>query len=91
MERLRDFVPVAGLVTYPLGMAVSMETGARNVREFVAWVKANPTASVGVPGLGGLNHFLGVQFAKSAAIDLPITPSWEHTASGINDLVPVDM
>ena len=46
----RDFAPVAGLVSYPLGMAVSLQTGATNAREFVAWVKKKPTASFGTPG-----------------------------------------
>ena len=82
----RDFAPVAGLVSYPLGMAVSLATGATNVREFVAWVKKTPTASFGTPGLGGQNHFLGVQFAKAAGIDLPVTP-YKGTPPLITDLV----
>ena len=82
----RDFAPVAGLVSYPLGMAVSLQTGATNVREFVAWVKKNPAASFGTPGLGGQNHFLGVQFAKAAGIDLPVTP-YKGTPPLITDLV----
>ena len=83
----RDFAPVAGLVEYPLGMAVSLNTGATNVREFAAWVKKNPDRStIGVPGLGGQNHFLGVQFAKAAGLDLPITP-YKGTPPLITDLV----
>ena len=71
----RDFAPVATLASYPLGMGVALNTGATNVREFVAWVKANPgKASFGTPGLGGQNHFLGVAFGKAAGIDLPVTP-----------------
>jgi tripartite-type tricarboxylate transporter receptor subunit TctC len=82
----RDFEPVAGLVSYPLGMAVSLATGATNVREFIAWVKKNPSASFGTPGLGGQNHFLGVQFAKAAGIELPVTP-YKGTPPLITDLV----
>jgi tripartite-type tricarboxylate transporter receptor subunit TctC len=71
----RDFAPVATLASYPLGMGVALATGATNVREFVAWVKANPgKASFGTPGLGGQNHFLGVAFGKAAGIELPVTP-----------------
>jgi tripartite-type tricarboxylate transporter receptor subunit TctC len=71
----RDFAPVATLASYPLGMGVAVSTGATNVREFVAWVKANPgKASFGTPGLGGQNHFLGVAFGKAAGIDLPVAP-----------------
>jgi tripartite-type tricarboxylate transporter receptor subunit TctC len=82
----RDFAPVAGLATYPLGMAVSLQTGATNVREFVEWVKKNPTATFGSPGLGGQNHFLGSQFARQAGIDMPVTP-YKGTPPLITDLV----
>jgi tripartite-type tricarboxylate transporter receptor subunit TctC len=71
----RDFAPVATLAAYPLGMGVSLATGATNAREFVAWARANPArASFGTPGLGGQNHFLGVAFARAAGIELPVTP-----------------
>jgi tripartite-type tricarboxylate transporter receptor subunit TctC len=71
----RDFAPVATLASYPLGMGVALNTGATNVREFVQWVRQNPgKASFGTPGTGGQNHFLGVQFAKAAGIELPVTP-----------------
>ena len=83
----RDFAPVAGLVSYPLGMAVSTELGVSNAREFVQWAKANPLkASFGTPGLGGQNHFLGIQFAKLAGIDLPVTP-YKGTPPLITDLL----
>ena len=83
----RDFAPVAGLVSYPLGMAVNSDLGVANVKEFVQWVKANPQkASFGTPGTGGQNHFLGVQFAKVAGIDLPVTP-YRGTPPMITDLL----
>lgn len=83
----RDFTPVASLVSYPLGMAVSLQTGAGNVREFVEWAKKNPgRATFGTPGLGGQNHFLGVQFAKATGLDLPVTP-YKGTPPLITDLV----
>jgi tripartite-type tricarboxylate transporter receptor subunit TctC len=83
----RDFAPVAGLVSYPLGMAVNADLGVKNVREFVQWVKANPgKSSFGTPGTGGQNHFLGVQFGKVAGIDLPMTP-YKGTPPMITDLL----
>jgi len=83
----RDFAPVAGLVSYPLGMAVNADLGVKNVKEFVQWVKANPgKASFGTPGTGGQNHFLGVQFSKVAGIDLPMTP-YKGTPPMITDLL----
>lgn len=83
----RDFAPVAGLVSYPLGMAVHPSLGVSNAREFVEWAKAHPQkASFGTPGTGGQNHFLGVQFAKVAGIDLPVTP-YKGTPPMITDLL----
>lgn len=83
----RDFAPVAGLVSYPLGMAVNTDLGVKNAREFVQWAKANPgKASFGTPGTGGQNHFLGVQFAKVAGIELPMTP-YKGTPPMITDLL----
>lgn len=84
---LRDAAPVASIATYPLGMAVSLNTGANNVAEFVAWAKRNPgKASFGTPGLGGQNHFLGVQFAKVTGIDMPVAP-YKGTPPLMTDLL----
>lgn len=84
---LRDFTPVCALASYPLGMGVAANTGATNVREFIEWVKKNPgKASYGTPGLGGQNAFLGLQFAKAAGIDLPVTP-YKGSPPMVTDLV----
>lgn len=72
---VRDFAPVASFAAYPLGMGVATNLGVGNVREFVEWSKKNPSkTSFGTPGMGGQNHFLGVQLAKAAGIELPVTP-----------------
>lgn len=83
----RDFVPVGTLASYPLGMAVSLATGATTPGAFVEWAKKNPgAANFGTPGLGGQNHFLGVQFAKAAGIDLPVVP-YKGTPPLVTDLI----
>jgi len=84
---LKDFVSVAGIASYPLGMGVALNTGANNAKEFVEWVKRNPgKGSFGTPGTGGQNHFLGVQLAKVAGIDLPVTP-YKGSPPMVTDLV----
>jgi tripartite-type tricarboxylate transporter receptor subunit TctC len=84
---LKDFAPVASFASYPLGMGVALNTGASNVREFLEWVRGNPgKASFGTPGLGGQNAFLGVQLAKVARIDLPVTP-YKGSPPMVTDLV----
>jgi tripartite-type tricarboxylate transporter receptor subunit TctC len=84
---LKDFVPVASFASYPLGMGVAANLGVNNAREFVEWVRKNPgKASYGTPGLGGQNAFLGVQFAKAAGIELPVTP-YKGSPPMVTDLV----
>jgi tripartite-type tricarboxylate transporter receptor subunit TctC len=84
---LKDFAPVASFASYPLGMGVALNTGATNVREFLEWVRRNPgKASFGTPGLGGQNAFLGAQLARTANIDLPVTP-YKGSPPMVTDLV----
>lgn len=84
---LRDFVPVTSFASYPLGMGVATNLGVNTAREFVEWAKKNPgKASFGTPGTGGQNHFLGVQLAKVAGIDLPVTP-YKGSPPMVTDLV----
>jgi tripartite-type tricarboxylate transporter receptor subunit TctC len=78
---------VASFASHPLGTGVALNTGATNVREFLEWVRRNPgKASVGTPGLGGQNAFLGVQLARTANIDLPVTP-YKGSPPMVSDLV----
>ena len=84
---VKDFTPVATVASYPLGMGVALSTGATNAREFVEWVRKNPgKSSFGSPGLGGQNAFLGEQLAKTAGIDLPVTP-YKGSPPMVNDLL----
>lgn len=84
---LRDFVPVASFASYPLGMGVTNNLGVNNVREFVEWARKNPgKASFGTPGTGGQNHFLGVQLAKAAGIQLEVAP-YKGSPPMVTDLV----
>ncbi|ODV40494.1 ABC transporter substrate-binding protein [Cupriavidus sp. UYMMa02A] len=83
----RDFAPVAGLVSYPTGMAAGSTTGVSTAAAFVQWARAHSQeASFGTPGLGGQNHFLGLQFAKAAGISLSVTP-YKGTPPMITDLL----
>jgi tripartite-type tricarboxylate transporter receptor subunit TctC len=41
-DLLNDLAPVAVVVSYPLALAVGTKTGVHNLKEYVAWLKANP-------------------------------------------------
>ncbi len=82
----RDFAPVAGIATYPIGLAANLQTGVGNARQLVDWVKAKGSANFGTPGPGGQNHFLGELFGKQAGLSLVHTP-YRGTAPMLTDLL----
>jgi tripartite-type tricarboxylate transporter receptor subunit TctC len=60
-DPFKDFTPIAGVASFDVGLSTGPMTGARNIRELVAWHKANRTqASYGTPGNGTLSHFVGI-------------------------------
>jgi tripartite-type tricarboxylate transporter receptor subunit TctC len=68
-------------------MGVALNTGAKTAPEFIDWVRQHPgKATVGSPGTGGQNAFLGVQLATTAKIDLPVTP-YKGSPPMVTDLV----
>lgn len=63
-----DLVPVASLCALPYSANVGsmVPESVRTLKEFGAWIKANPQkASYGSPGSGTAPHFLGAMFANS--------------------------
>jgi tripartite-type tricarboxylate transporter receptor subunit TctC len=65
-DLLKDFEPVALLTTNPLMFAGRKDLSAKNIRELVAWLKANPDkASFATPGVGSPSHVWGIHFQNS--------------------------
>jgi tripartite-type tricarboxylate transporter receptor subunit TctC len=70
-DPFKDFVPVAHVADSPLALTVASATQARDVKEYVAQVKSGRTTNFfGVAPLGGLPHFLGLQFAAANGIEM---------------------
>jgi tripartite-type tricarboxylate transporter receptor subunit TctC len=70
-----DFAPVAQVADFQFALSVNATHPAKNIKELVAWYKANPAkANFGSPAPGSLPHFFGVMIAKSAALDLTHIP-----------------
>jgi tripartite-type tricarboxylate transporter receptor subunit TctC len=60
---LSDFEPVALLVNFYLIVVAKKALPANNLKELIAWLKANPDkASLGTPGLGSQGHLAGILF-----------------------------
>jgi tripartite-type tricarboxylate transporter receptor subunit TctC len=72
---LTDIAPVAGLARAPLVMVINPSIPAKDVAEFVAYARANPSkvnmASVGV---GTVVHLAGELFKAASGIDMLHVP-----------------
>ena len=65
-DLLKDFDPVALLTTNPLMIAGRKDLPAKDIRELVAWLKANPDkASFATPGVGSPSHVWGIHFQNT--------------------------
>ncbi|MDD2547105.1 MAG: tripartite tricarboxylate transporter substrate-binding protein [Burkholderiaceae bacterium] len=72
---LKDLTPVATLVSYPLLLAVHGQTGARSVKDYVAWVQAGAgPGQFATAGQAGQTHLTGLMFAKAAGIRMEVVP-----------------
>jgi tripartite-type tricarboxylate transporter receptor subunit TctC len=74
-EPLRDLTPVAMLAGYPYLMVVQPGAPVNDVRELVAYAKANPDkGSFSSAGTGSVNHLAGEWFATMAKLNLTHVP-----------------
>ncbi|MBO9645497.1 MAG: twin-arginine translocation pathway signal protein, partial [Pseudacidovorax sp.] len=68
-----DLTPVSLGCVFDFGFAVgpAVPASVKNVADFLAWAKANPTgANFGSPAAGSTPHFVGVLIGKSAGVEL---------------------
>jgi tripartite-type tricarboxylate transporter receptor subunit TctC len=62
---VKDFEPVLLLADAPLLLVASKAVPANDLKEFIAWLRANPDkTSMGTVGAGSPGHLLGILFQK---------------------------
>jgi len=72
---LNDLIPIAELAYEPLLICVKNSLPAHNLKELIAWLKANPgKASVGVPGIGSTGNLAGISFQKATGTTFQFVP-----------------
>lgn len=83
-DPFKDFAPVAHLSNFQIGLGVSANVPAKTLREYVAWVKADPKNNgyYASAAAGSIPHFFGVMFAKTAGIELTHVP-YKGTAAAM--------
>ncbi|WP_315128854.1 Bug family tripartite tricarboxylate transporter substrate binding protein [Comamonas antarctica] len=71
----QDFVPVAGIATFVNALAVSSQNPARNLAEYVQWVRQQGGKSaVGIPAPASTPEFLVKQLSERFELDLVAAP-----------------
>src|SRR5262249_32307453 len=69
-DPVKDLDPIAGLAVVALALAVHPSVPAQNLKEFVAYAKANAgKLSYGHAGVGSLNQLTGEMFKLLAGLD----------------------
>ena len=82
-----DFAPVAQMATTSLVLFASPSLPVANVKELIAYAKANPgKLSVGTPGVGSPHHLAAALLNASAGIDIVHVP-YKGAAPSLNDLL----
>lgn len=70
-----DMVPVGLMTNFYFALGVHPSHPAKNIRELVAWMKANPAkANFGSPAPGSLPHFFGLQLGAEAGAPMVHVP-----------------
>jgi tripartite-type tricarboxylate transporter receptor subunit TctC len=86
-DLLKDFKPVALLADGPLLMTARQTMPTSDLKELIAWLKANPDkASQGITGVGAVEHVAAVLFQKQTGTRFQIVP-YRGNGPAMQDLV----
>jgi len=82
-----DFAPVALLPAYPFLLVSKNAVPAKNLKELVAWIKANPDkVTQGTVGIGTVQHLCGFAMQKAIGARWQFVP-YRGGAPAIQDLL----
>jgi tripartite-type tricarboxylate transporter receptor subunit TctC len=71
----RDLVAITNVASGPLALVIGPQVPARDLRELIAYVKANPQkVSMGSAGVGSQTHLIGEKFLHAAGLDVTHVP-----------------
>jgi len=86
-DPIKDFEPVSQICLSYLVLVVRPDFPAKDIKEFVALVKANPGKySFGSFGTGSSSHIVGEGFARQAGLDMAHVP-YKGSAPMTSDLL----
>ncbi len=74
-DLLTDFEPVGLVSDGPQLIVAAKSVPAKDIKELVAWLKANPGhGMVGTTGVGGASHLAGILFQNATGTNIQIVP-----------------
>ncbi len=86
-DTLKDFTAISNLANFPLLLVVRPSLPAKDVKELIAYGRANPgKISYSSPGIGNTNHLAGELFASMANIKMLHVP-YKGSVPGITALL----
>jgi tripartite-type tricarboxylate transporter receptor subunit TctC len=84
---MKDFEPIALLASNPQLIVAKKTTPAKDLREFIAWLKANPgKATQGSAGIGSPAHVSGAYFQSASGTSFQFA-QYRGAAPAMQDLV----
>jgi tripartite-type tricarboxylate transporter receptor subunit TctC len=86
-DLLNDLAPIAELAYEPLLLCVKNDLPAKNLKELIAWLKANPgKASAGIPGVGSTGNLAGISFQNMTGTSFQFVP-YRGDGPAVQDLM----
>jgi tripartite-type tricarboxylate transporter receptor subunit TctC len=86
-DAAKDLVPITNVATGPQVIAVSANVPAKNLKEFIAYAKANPgRVNFGSAGMGTQTHLAAENFAYSAGLEMTHVP-YKGESAALTDLM----
>ena len=86
-DLINDLDPILLIASEPLMIVGKKALAAQDLKELIAWLKANPDkASVGIPAVGGTGHLAGLSFLKETGTQAQFIP-YRGNGPALQDLV----
>jgi tripartite-type tricarboxylate transporter receptor subunit TctC len=86
-DLVKDFEPVAHHASEPLLIVGKKDFPATDLKQLIAWLKANPgKASAGIAGVGANGHIAGISFQKETGTRFQFVP-YRGNGPAMQDLV----
>lgn len=86
-DLLNDLEPLAMIAANPLLIVANSALPARDLKELIAWLKANPDkASLGTAGVGSGSHMGGLYFQNATGTKFQYIP-YRGTGPAMQDLI----